>query len=72
MFFDKHVAANWAVPAHQDVVVPVPSGAPPDAVRARRLRDGILYGEPPTAALSELVAVRIHFDASGPAPGWNA
>lgn len=24
MFFDKHVHSNWAVPSHQDVVVPVP------------------------------------------------
>ena len=64
LFFDKHPAANWAVPAHQDVVIPVPSDALADVVGRRRVRDGITYGEPPSSVLSELVAIRIHFDPS--------
>ncbi|HEU4578504.1 MAG TPA: phytanoyl-CoA dioxygenase family protein [Polyangiaceae bacterium] len=62
IFFDKRSDANWAVPAHQDVIVPIPVGAPADAVRNRRERHGTLYGEPADLVLRELVALRVHFD----------
>ena len=61
-FFDKPSEANWAVPAHQDVVVPVPSGAKTTTVRGMRKRHGLTYGEPPDQVLRELVALRVHFD----------
>lgn len=63
-FFDKHPGANWTVPAHQDIIVPVPSNASPSCVRNVRTRHGIKYGEPPVRVLEELVAVRVHFDHS--------
>ena len=62
MFFDKHGDVNWAVPAHQDVVVPVPVGAGADAARHIRCRHGVRYGEPAALVLQELVALRVHFD----------
>lgn len=61
-FLDKRSDANWAVPAHQDVIVPIPVGAPADAVRNRRERCGVRYGEPADLVLQELVALRVHFD----------
>jgi hypothetical protein len=63
-FFDKNSGANWTVPAHQDIVVPVPSNASPACVRNIRTRHGTTYGEPPVQVLEELVAVRVHFDDS--------
>lgn len=64
LFFDKHRDANWAVPAHQDVVVPVPPNATRTAVRNLKNRHGRAVGEPSVEALDELVAVRVHFDHS--------
>jgi hypothetical protein len=72
VFFDKRSDANWAVPAHQDVVVPVPSEADADAVRNARHRHGLRYGEPADEVLRELVALRIHFDDAGAANGGIA
>jgi hypothetical protein len=65
VFFDKRSDANWAVPAHQDVVVPIPSEANADAVRNARHRHGLRYGEPADHVLRELVALRVHFDDAG-------
>ena len=61
IFFDKQPLANWAVPGHQDRMMPVASeGAGTSHVR---VRDGIPYVEPSEAVLAELVALRLHFDA---------
>jgi phytanoyl-CoA dioxygenase PhyH len=62
VFFDKRSDANWAVPAHQDVVVPVPACASDAVVRNLRHRHGVTYGEPADRVLQELVALRVHFD----------
>jgi hypothetical protein len=69
IFFDKRSDANWAVPAHQDVVVPVPFNAGLAGVRNRRHRHGLTYGEPADHVLQELVALRVHFDDAGPENG---
>ncbi len=69
VFFDKNANANWAVPAHQDLVVPVPSSVPSSAVRNLRARHGTVYAEPPVSALQELVAVRVHFDDASASSG---
>lgn len=69
IFFDKHAHANWAVPPHQDVVVPVPPGIDDNLVRHRRVREGLTYAEPPESALTELLAVRVHFDVSDAGSG---
>jgi hypothetical protein len=65
LFLDKHPDANWAVPAHQDVVVPVPFSADLSGVRNLRHRHGLTYGEPADHILQELVALRVHFDDAG-------
>jgi len=69
VFFDKRSDANWAVPAHQDVVVPVPFSADLAGVRNLRHRHGLTYGEPADHVLQELVALRVHFDDAGPENG---
>jgi hypothetical protein len=56
--------ANWAVPAHQDVIVPIPASAHAKAIRNGRERHGLRYGEPAEPVLQELVALRVHFDAA--------
>lgn len=59
-YFDKHARANWAVPGHQDRILPVD-----DASRRKdRIRDGIAYAEPDANTLAQLVALRLHFDVT--------
>jgi hypothetical protein len=65
IFFDKRSDVNWAVPAHQDVVVSIPRAAPVNTIRNARERNGLRYGEPGDEVLRELVAVRVHFDDAG-------
>lgn len=57
-FFDKHAAANWAVPSHQDRVVAAANADVPGA----RVRRGEAYSELAAESLSGLVALRLHFD----------
>lgn len=57
-YFDKQSAANWAVPAHQDRVLPVLF----DGERKHRVAQGIVVAEPSPTTLARLLAVRIHFD----------
>jgi len=64
-YFDKQAIANWAVPAHQDRVFPVA----PDAKCRQRVRDGVRVAEPSDNTLSQLLALRIHFDATGEEAG---
>jgi hypothetical protein len=72
VFFDKRPDVNWAVPAHQDLVVPIPAAAEVDTVRRTRERDGLRYGEPADHVLGELVALRVHFDAASASHGGLA
>ena len=65
VFLDKHAELNWAVPAHQDVVVPVPASAVLPGGRRSRRRNGVTYGEPGDEVLDELVALRVHLDEAG-------
>jgi hypothetical protein len=58
IYFDKTEEANWSVPGHQDRLMPVASGCGP----AKAIRGGLEYAEPSVATLSELVALRVHFD----------
>jgi ectoine hydroxylase-related dioxygenase (phytanoyl-CoA dioxygenase family) len=63
--FDKSSARNWLIPWHQDTALPL---------RARRddaagwgpwsIKSGIVYAHAPGAALSRIVALRLHFDDS--------
>lgn len=56
LFFDKTTGANWAVPAHQDLIVPVPRDVSVPLVRNLGTLHGVAYGEPPLRALEQLDA----------------
>jgi ectoine hydroxylase-related dioxygenase (phytanoyl-CoA dioxygenase family) len=63
--FDKSSARNWLIPWHQDTALPL---------RERRddvagwgpwsIKSGIVYAHAPAAALSRIIALRLHFDDS--------
>ena len=61
IFFDKQADANWSVPGHQDRLMPVD----PESAIPKTIRRGIAYAEPSPRTLSELVALRVHFDPVG-------
>lgn len=67
--FDKSPDHNWLVVWHQDTALPLRerldvSGWGPWSVKA-----GITYAHAPAAALSRVVALRLHVDDSGPDNG---
>jgi phytanoyl-CoA dioxygenase PhyH len=65
ILLDKHARANWAVPGHQDRVMPARDG---DS-GVQRTRDGVAYSEPSAVDLSRMVALRVHFDDAEEATG---
>jgi Phytanoyl-CoA dioxygenase (PhyH) len=59
---DKNPAANWHVPGHQDVIMPVSAESQEPGFTGWSRKVGIVYVEPPVEVLSELVALRVHLD----------
>lgn len=64
LLFDKNPEANWMVPGHQDLVMPVAAEVAETGFDGWVTRHGICYVELPTAVLVNLVAARIHLDDS--------
>ena len=62
MYFDKTADANWAVPGHQDLMMPVEREVPEPGFSGWRTKVGVPYVEPPTKVLEKLVALRVHLD----------
>jgi len=63
--FDKSSARNWLIPWHQDTALPL--CARRDDVAGWgpwSIKSGIVYAHAPAAALSRIVALRLHFDDS--------
>lgn len=60
--FDKLPGANWFVPPHQDLFVPV-AGSTEDAQWTNwSTKAGVQYVEPPLKVQRRLLAVRVHLD----------
>jgi Phytanoyl-CoA dioxygenase (PhyH) len=62
LYFDKTADANWKVPAHQDLMMPVADEVAEPGFSGWGRKAGIPHVEPPTEALAQLVALRVHFD----------
>lgn len=62
--FDKSPAANWLVVWHQDTALPLRARADIPGWGPWSVKEGIHYAHGPTAALSKVLALRIHFDDS--------
>lgn len=61
-YFDKTPGANWKVPAHQDLIMPVESEVAEPGYSAWSTKLGVVHVEPPAEVLSKLVALRVHLD----------
>jgi len=62
--FEKSETANWMVVWHQDTALPLRSEFDMPGWGPWSLKSGVLYAHAPTWALSHIVALRIHLDAS--------
>src|SRR4029077_20566732 len=62
--FDKSHAANWSVVWHQDTALPIRERVDTPGWGPWSRKAGILYAHAPTAALIQVVALRVHLDES--------
>jgi hypothetical protein len=62
--FDKSSARNWLVPWHQDTALPLQERRDVPGWGPWSIKSGITYAHAPVAALSRVVALRVHFDDS--------
>ncbi len=68
-YFDKNADANWKVPGHQDLMMPVEREVAEPGFSGWNRKLGVVYVEPPAEVLSNLVALRVHLDACSAANG---
>lgn len=62
ILFDKNPAANWLVPGHQDVVMPIAEQVEEAGFAGWSVKAGVPHVELPAPVLAGLLAVRIHLD----------
>ena len=67
--FDKTPESNWRVQWHQDRMIAVKERVDAEGFGAWTVKNGVPHVEPPARVLEEMVAVRVHLDASGPDNG---
>lgn len=63
-FFDKSSTANWLVVWHQDTALPLKERRDVPGWGPWSTKAGISYAHAPQSALSQVIALRIHLDAS--------
>jgi hypothetical protein len=62
--FDKSPAANWLVVWHQDTALPLRNRFDAPGWGPWSEKAGVIYAHAPEGALSRVVALRVHLDAS--------
>jgi ectoine hydroxylase-related dioxygenase (phytanoyl-CoA dioxygenase family) len=68
-FFDKNPDANWLVPWHQDLTIPVDRQVEYPDWGPWSTKAGVLFVQPPTPILEKILAVRVHLDSCLPNNG---
>jgi hypothetical protein len=68
-YFEKSPAKNWLVALHRDLSIPVAERVADPELRGWSEKEGILFVQPPSSILEQLVAVRVHLDACSAADG---
>ncbi|MEZ5962374.1 MAG: phytanoyl-CoA dioxygenase family protein [Planctomycetota bacterium] len=66
---DARADANWLVPLHQDLSIPVQHRLPDAALTGWSQKERVWFVQPSVEFLAQLVAVRLHVDACGPDDG---
>jgi ectoine hydroxylase-related dioxygenase (phytanoyl-CoA dioxygenase family) len=67
--FDKSPDNNWLVVWHQDTALPLRERRDVSGWGLWSVKAGIAYAHAPAAALSRVIALRVHIDDSGPDNG---
>lgn len=62
--FAKSAAANWLIPWHQDTALPLAAAFTDPEWVSWSQKGGIRYAHAPAWALSRVIALRVHLDAS--------
>ena len=62
ILFDKPIGANWKVPPHQDLFIPVKQQMDVPGYSGWCMKQGVQYVSPPDNVLREMLAFRIHLD----------
>jgi ectoine hydroxylase-related dioxygenase (phytanoyl-CoA dioxygenase family) len=62
--FDKSPNSNWLVVWHQDTALPLCERHETPGWGPWSVKDGVIYAHAPTAALAQVLALRIHLDNS--------
>jgi ectoine hydroxylase-related dioxygenase (phytanoyl-CoA dioxygenase family) len=62
--FDKSPTANWLVVWHQDTALPLRERRETPGWGPWSIKDGVSYAHAPASALSQVLALRVHFDDS--------
>ncbi len=69
ILFDKTPGANWNVPWHQDIAVPVKERRDTPGWSGWSTKAGVVHAHPPASVLENMVTVRLHLDPCGPENG---
>ena len=69
LLFDKTPAANWKVIWHQDLTIPTRAKAEVPGYGPWTEKAGVPHVQPPVSILTDMLAVRLHLDPSGPDNG---
>lgn len=62
--FDKTSQANWNVPWHQDLTIPVAGRIDSPGFGPWSVKDGVVHVQPPVHILGTMAAIRLHLDDS--------
>ncbi len=62
IFFDKTSAANWKVPAHQDLTISVKEKRETEGFSNWTIKAKIQHVQPPVGILENMLALRFHLD----------
>jgi len=62
IFFNKIEKANWHVPWHQDISIPIRARKEVSGFAAFNVKEGVLHANAPAAVLENLLILRLHLD----------
>jgi hypothetical protein len=65
LLFDKIEGANWSLPWHQDLAIPVAEKLEVPGFGGWSVKDGVPHVLPPAEVLAQMVALRVHLDDCG-------
>ena len=69
ILFDKVDGANWSVPWHQDLAIPVREKVDAPGFGGWSVKEGVPHVLPPAEVLAGMVTLRLHLDDCGEANG---